>query len=798
MSAHGTKKTVYEIVTEQILKALQQGIVPWRKPWATGFHDPMNISGRRYRGINRVLLGLAEFASPVWLTWKQIQERGGHVKRGEHAQLVVYWMERNRALPGSDGAAGETRGAGRADSREKPGRPSDEAEQSGRTGGIIPLYYRVFNVEQTEGIEVPEALQPPRAAFTQSAREILSLADGIVRTMPNPPSIGMGGERAYYRPSTDHIQMPPHDVFRDAAGYATTLFHEATHATGHPSRLGRLLPDALAPFGSADYSREELIAEIGACFLLRRTGIGSDVTNSTAYIRGWLKALQENPTWVIGAATQAQRASDYILGPEEPRTPEHPQGGDGDAERNRVTPSVPPVPTEKTAEGQSSRSTPARAEETRDVVVTSPRMAVARPASAASVPAAQPVLYAAPSRSSASVAKPRPQSASKGAEASVPFPPFLTTGASPLEVTVDRNRLAEAWTRVRKAVPRQHSSTPLTHVHVQAAEGAVILTGTDLDWVRQERIPAEVVRGGVVTVAAAPVQTLLSKLRGVATLQLTELEGAGLEVRAGTTRYRIPGGPAGKYPAPYLVSEKAQSGTIPAAPWARGLSRVSHAMGDDETRRHLCGVYVDPTADGLRLVATDGHRLALVPVGAGDLFDSVGRILPRVVVPSLAAMLREAATATVRWDSAGVEFQTGSSRLMTRWIDGEFPDYERILPAEHAHPARVRVADLRGALERVRAMTSDRKGGVRLELTAGQLAVASTGGSDAEAFEPLPAEYDGPDVQVGFNAGYLLDVLEVAKGAEELLFSLRDGLSQASFRIEGDPDLVAIVMPMRL
>jgi antirestriction protein ArdC len=269
---------VYEIVTGRILESLDRGTVPWRKPWTAGV--PRNAATNRpYHGINTVLLGMASYADQRWLTFKQANELGGHVLKGERSTLVVFWKQVEVA-----------------DERDN---------ESTRT---VPLlrYYNVFNVAQCEGLNLPPVPTNPV--------EPLATAQAIVANMPNPPKIAHnGGDRAYYVPRTDSVHMPALAAFHGAGEYHATLFHELSHSTGHKSRLDRGTLETPAPFGSEVYSKEELVAEFGAAFLCAEAGIDSTLDNSAAYIKGWMAKLQQDPKLVITAASKGQKAADYLL-----------------------------------------------------------------------------------------------------------------------------------------------------------------------------------------------------------------------------------------------------------------------------------------------------------------------------------------------------------------------------------------------------------------------------------------------------------------------------------------------------
>ena len=286
----GDLKSVHQRVTERIIEQLESGTVPWQTPHAAKVGFPKNFqSGKEYRGINVMLLGMAGYLSPWFLTYKQAQERGGQVRRGEKGYLVLkYGSYTKEAKDGTE----ETRKFLRA--------------------------YTVFNACQIDGVEFP-SVEPPRSTDS----ECLASAQAIVDGMPNPPVIHEGRSvRTCYYPSEDCIDIPHRGYFESEQRFYKSLYHELTHSTGAANRLarktllenkGRVMSDRTI------YSKEELVAEMGAAFLCAHAGIViDDHENSAAYLRGWLKVLKQdsNHRWIVEAAGQAQKAVDYILGVE--------------------------------------------------------------------------------------------------------------------------------------------------------------------------------------------------------------------------------------------------------------------------------------------------------------------------------------------------------------------------------------------------------------------------------------------------------------------------------------------------
>lgn len=272
-------KDVYAEVTARIIEQLEQGIIPWRKPWITSGAAISHSTGKPYSLLNQILL-----TKPgEYVTFNQITAEGGHVKKGAKSSMVVFWKWIE----------------------------TEDEDNPGETKKIPFLrYYNVFHIDQTEGIKPKYSKPLPNVAQPDEAAEAI-VRDYLTRS--GVRLIHDEGDRAFYRPSTDSITLPLLAQFKDAAEYYSTLFHEMTHSTGHYSRLDRLTK--VAAFGSEDYSKEELIAEIGAAALVNYAGLETSgtLTNSAAYIQSWLKAMQDDKRLIVSASGKAEKAVNLIL-----------------------------------------------------------------------------------------------------------------------------------------------------------------------------------------------------------------------------------------------------------------------------------------------------------------------------------------------------------------------------------------------------------------------------------------------------------------------------------------------------
>lgn len=286
------KRDIQQEVTDRIVAALERGVVPWKKPWRTAGMLPTSVaSGKPYRGINVMLLAwaqmLGQYESPYWLTFRQAKAHGGSVRKGEKGTTVVFW---------------------------KPIEVADETAPKGKKSVLILRYYTVFNLQQTDGVELPPRFVSPLEG--REKVEVLPALDAILADYADGPAVvNAKQDRAAYSPTTDTITLPSLEQFDNPGEYAATVLHEVVHSTGHKSRLDRFAVNGEPQhFGSERYAREELVAEIGAAMLAAHSDIQKDDEQTAAYVASWLGALRNDKSLVMRAAQQAQKAVDRVLG----------------------------------------------------------------------------------------------------------------------------------------------------------------------------------------------------------------------------------------------------------------------------------------------------------------------------------------------------------------------------------------------------------------------------------------------------------------------------------------------------
>ena len=290
MEASKQPRDLYAEVTRRIVEAIERGVRPWSRPWtrsqAAAGMLPRRHAGEAYRGVNVLLLWAAAlergYTAQTWLTFNQVQAEGGAVRKGERGTTVVY---AGQFVPAT---------ATKTDD-------SDDDANARRTRAYLRSY-TVFNIEQVDGLPSAPTPEPVEAPKVDEAAQVFIARTGA--------TVHHGGDRAFYAPGLDVIQVPHARQFRDAAGYLGTVAHELVHWTGHPDRLARQFGQR---FGDQAYAMEELVAELGAAFVCAGLNVSAEPRDDhAAYLAEWLAVLRADKRAVFTAAAQAQRATDYL------------------------------------------------------------------------------------------------------------------------------------------------------------------------------------------------------------------------------------------------------------------------------------------------------------------------------------------------------------------------------------------------------------------------------------------------------------------------------------------------------
>lgn len=353
------------------------------------------------------------------------------------------------------------------------------------------------------------------------------------------------------------------------------------------------------------------------------------------------------------------------------------------------------------------------------------------------------------------------------------------------------------WTQ--GIVERRNTMPILANVLIEAHNGGIYLTATDLEVGIRGRLDGEVARDGMVTVSAKKLYEIVREAPAEF-LQLRRLENEWVEIKSGKSLFKIVGMDAREFPQfPKFDGERLSS--VPGKVLGEMIERTIFSVSTDETRYNLNGVFVEESRDGkIRMVATDGHRLALIDRGIGALGLSKGVILPRKGLTELRRLLEgvEDGLVSLGFKENMALVVKDNTELFMRLIEGEFPDYSKVIPRSNPQVARLEQDELLHALRRVSILSSERYKGIKMELREGQVLISASNPELGEAVEDMEVDYQGKGLTVGFNARYLIDVLTVLGTGGDVEVALKDDVSPSVLRKISDDGYLYVIMPMRL
>ncbi|MEL0023891.1 MAG: DNA polymerase III subunit beta [Alphaproteobacteria bacterium] len=367
-----------------------------------------------------------------------------------------------------------------------------------------------------------------------------------------------------------------------------------------------------------------------------------------------------------------------------------------------------------------------------------------------------------------------------------------------MKLTIDRMSLLRPLGHVQSVVERRNTIPILANVVLEAKSGALSMTATDMDMDIATEVGCSVVSDGTTTVSAHLLYDIARKLPDGSEVELAVADGHAT-ITAGRSNFRLPTLPVEDFPA-INSTDSSVSFTVTAADMRDLIDATRFAISTEETRYYLNGIYLHKTDEGdLCAVATDGHRLALtrqsLPAGAAAM-PSI--ILPRKVVTELRKLLDDFdGDVTVALSDTRAEFTFGTVRLKSKLIDGTFPDYTRVIPQGNDRVMRVDAAAFSAAVDRVSTISSEKSRSVKLRLQPGMLNLSASSTDASSAVEELEVEYDGPEMEIGFNARYLLDIAGQVNN-EMVEFALADQGSPSLVRAPGDEATLFVLMPMRV
>lgn len=365
-----------------------------------------------------------------------------------------------------------------------------------------------------------------------------------------------------------------------------------------------------------------------------------------------------------------------------------------------------------------------------------------------------------------------------------------------MEFKISRENFLNSLSKVQAVVEKKNTMPVLSNILIKADKSGLSLSGTDLEVGLISNTAAQVIKGGEITV---PSKRLFEIIREInqSEVQVKLAENDRLDILAGSSHFKIPGLKADEFPK--LPEIQSDTYELSCELFSKLFDKTSFAMSTDETRQNLAGLFLEKEGEDLiRMVATDGHRLSLMEQELeGGVLGGVSVIIPKKGISELKKIVSQEGSFELAIDKKNLLARKGNESLFVRLIEGEFPDYKRVIPQETGTIASISKESLVGALRRVSLLSNERSRGVILNFSSGHLEVTINNPDLGEAQEEMKIDYKGEKISIGFNAKYLLDVL-AAMEDETIFISLQNDLAPCMLKSEKDSGFTAVVMPMRI
>ncbi|MDO8518754.1 MAG: DNA polymerase III subunit beta [Deltaproteobacteria bacterium] len=364
-----------------------------------------------------------------------------------------------------------------------------------------------------------------------------------------------------------------------------------------------------------------------------------------------------------------------------------------------------------------------------------------------------------------------------------------------MDFKITRENFLEALSKTQGVVERKNTMPVLSNILLDADKGGVKISATDLEVALVTLAPAQVLKTGKITVAARSLYDIVREINQPE-IRVVLQDNDRIEVSAGKSHFKIPGLSAAEFPQ--LPAVAAKSVEFQCDVFSRMIEKTSFSMSTDETRHNLAGILFQRAgSSGVRMVATDGHRLAMVDAEGNGGEGDFKVIIPKKGVAELKKLVSKEGTFELAVGPANLFARKGNESLYIRLIDGEFPDYSRVIPKDNAKFVYIPRDKFVGSLRRVSLLANERSRGVILSFSPAHLEVSINNPDLGEAREELEADYKGEKLSIGFNARYFLDALEVMKD-ETAILALNTDLSPCILKSEKDSGFLAVIMPMRI
>jgi DNA polymerase-3 subunit beta len=378
-----------------------------------------------------------------------------------------------------------------------------------------------------------------------------------------------------------------------------------------------------------------------------------------------------------------------------------------------------------------------------------------------------------------------------------------TSKNNPMQVVVERAHLIKSLGHVQSVVEKRGTIAVLSNVKLEAKGDSVSLTATDMDLAVVEKVQATVSKAGATTVPAHTFYDIVRKLPEGSQIEISSSEdGSKVTIKAGQSRFSLACLPVDDFPV-MAEGELKHNFTLKSAECMSLIDKPSFAISTEETRYYLNGIYLHAAGTGkdkvLRAVATDGHRLARIevtlPAGADGM---PGVIVPRKAIYELKKLIEGSeGDVEISLSDTKIRFVFGSAVLVSKLIDGNFPDYERVIPSGNDKLMEVDCKQFIQAVDRVSVISSEKSRSIKFKLNNGKLTMSASSAEHGTASEDLDVTYSAAAIEVGFNSRYLLDMMANIEG-DTAQFLLNDGASPAIVRDSADVGALYVIMPMRV